>query len=1041
MIQKVLKLFLAICIISVYGMQAQTVSGTITDATDGSSLPGVNVIIKGTSTGASSDFDGNYSIEISDENAILQFSFVGFVTQEIPVNGRSVINVALVPSAESLDEVVVTALGISREKKSLGYALTELQSEEINTIKDHNIANSLVGKVAGVVVNQSGGVGSGSRITIRGNNTITGNNQALIVVDGIPIDVSGSESGGSVYSSTVTGGGITDINPEDIESVTVLKGPNAAALYGSRAASGVLLITTKKGTKGKGLGISLTSNITFENTMFLPDYQNDFGQGTNGTTAVPDGDPTDGVYSLSGSSWGPRLDGSQQLYFTSEDATRAYSAEPDNVKDFFETGIKSINSIALDQGGDDYSMRFSYTNNSTTSIVPNSDLNSHNFNFRGLFDLSDKLSFDGKATYFTQELNNRVSLGSEGVLAYVYGMPRNIVVNDLENNLQIDNPSLYVPGVDTDYDVITYRGVGNSTGNPYWMLNKDTDSQRRGRFLGFAKINYEFTDWLSAFVRVGSDITNVRNEKVEQVGHHFYRYGRLNFSTIKDTEFNADFLLTANRDLSEKLNLVANIGGNLSKRTNESMSLSGSQFKIPTRAFYANTNIQTARHVPLQTKKVNSLYGSFNFAYDNFMYLDITARNDWSSTLSEDNRSYFYPSVNYAILVDRFIDPDKNTFDFLKLRASWAEVGNDTGVYQLNQTFSVPSEGYLGLTTLNAPSVKLNPDLKPESVASLEFGLEARMFSNRLYADFSIYNITTTDMIFDVPAPSGSVYSRLRENVGEIQNKGIEFLIGGVPVRNENFAWDVSLNFSKNDNELVELIEGLDNTVLNTTNSGNVSIRAEVGGGIGDIYGTVWKTDDNGNILVSAEGRPLASGDKELLGNAQPDWIGGITNTLSYKNLSLRFLIDGRFGGEVYSATSAGLDGSGVSERSLQYRDDGIVIDAINEGTGVANTESITAQEYWSSYSGIASHYVYDQTNIRLREFALSYVLPTNTVEKLGINSASIGLIGRNLFFLYRKADDIDPESTLGTGLSGQGISLNNMPTIRSIGLNVNLKF
>ncbi|MDH5415196.1 MAG: TonB-dependent receptor, partial [Flavobacteriaceae bacterium] len=756
------------------------------------------------------------------------------------------------------------------------------------------------------------------------------------------------------------------------------------------------------------------SNVTIENTMFLPDYQNQYGQGTNGTTATPDSDPTDGKYSLSGSSWGSLLDGSQQLYFTSEDAMMAYSAQPDNVKDFFETGIKSINSIALDKGGDDYSMRFSYTNNATTSILPNSELNSHNFNLRGLVDLSDKLSFDAKATYFTQELNNRVSLGSEGVLAYVLGMPRNINVSDLENNLQIPNPSLYVPGADTDYDVISYTGVGNSTGNPYWILNKDRNQERRDRFLGFAKMNYQFNDWLSAFIRVGSDIANVRNERVDQVGHHFYRYGRLSFADAKNTEFNADFLFSGNRDLSEKLNLAVNFGGNLSKRTREAMSTFGSQFKIPTRAFLANTNIQENSHTPLETKKVNSLYGSFNFAYDNFMYLDITARNDWSSTLSEDNRSYFYPSVNYAILVDRFIDPDRINFDYLKLRASWAEVGNDTGVYQLTQTFSVPSQGYLGLTTLNAPTVKLNPDLKPESVKSLEFGFETRMFSNRLYADFSTYKITTNDMIFDVPAPSGSVYQRLRENVGEVQNKGIEFLIGGVPIETNELVWDVSLNFSKNKNELIELIEGLNNTVLNTTNSGNVSIRAEVGGGIGDIYGTVWKTDDNGNLLVSAEGRPLSSSSPELLGNAQPDWIGGITNTITHKNLSLRFLIDGRFGGEVYSATSASLDASGVSERTLLYRESGVVVDAINEGTGVANTENITGQEYWSSYSGIASNYVYDQTNIRLREFALNYNIPSKTVEKLGINSASIGLIGRNLFFIYRKADDIDPEATLG---------------------------
>jgi len=1043
MIQKVLKLLLVVCILNVQNVMSQsTVTGVITDATDGVALPGVNVIIKGTNTGVSSDFEGNYSIDVPNDQAVLQFSIMGYTTKEVVVGGKTTINVSLEQSAESLDEVVVTALGISREKKSLGYAITELKSDEINTVKDHNVANSLVGKVAGLVVNQSGGVGSGSRITIRGNNTITGNNQALIVVDGIPIDVAGSESGGSVFSSTVTGGGITDINPEDIESVSVLKGPNAAALYGSRAASGVLLITTKKGTKGSGLGVSINSNITMENTMFLPEYQNIYGQGSNGATATPDGDPTDGYFTMSGSSWGPRLDGSQQPYFTSEGAMMPYVAQPDNVKDFFETGIKSINSISLDKGGDDYSMRFSYTNNTTSSILPNSDLKSHNFNLRALFDLSDKLSFDGKATYFTQDLNNRVSLGSEGVLAYVYTMPRNIRVADLASNYQSPGASIYEAGVNTDYDVISYTGKGNSTGNPYWMLEHDSNQERRERFLGFGKLNYEFTDWLSAFVRVGSDVANVRGESIRQVGHHFTRYGSVGFSTSKNTELNADFLVSANRDLTDKLNLSANVGGNLSKRTREAISTNGSQFKIPTRAFLANTNIQTSSHTPLQVKKVNSLYGSFNFAYDNFMYLDITARNDWSSTLSKENRSYFYPSVNYAILVDRFLDPDKNMFDFLKLRASWAEVGNDTGVYQLSQTFSVPSQGYLGLTTLNAPTIKLNPDLKPESVGSLEFGFEARMFQNRLYADFSIYTITTTDMIFDVPAPSGSVYQKLRENVGEVRNKGIEFLVGGVPIRTDDFSWDVSLNFSKNKNELIDLIPGLENTTLNSTNSGNVSVRAQVGGGIGDIYGTVWKRDDNGNLLVSAEGRPLAStGAPELLGNAQPDWIGGMTNTLSYKNLSLRFLIDGRFGGEVYSSTSASLDASGVSERSLLYREDGVVIDAINEGTGVANTELITGQQYWSSYSGIAENYVYDQTNIRLREFSLNFNVPKATVQKLGMSSASIGVIGRNLFFFYRKADDIDPESTLGTGLSGQGISLNNVPSIRSLGLNINLKF
>ncbi|MFD1094926.1 SusC/RagA family TonB-linked outer membrane protein [Salegentibacter chungangensis] len=1007
--------------------QERTVTGTITDGENGIPLPGVTVLEKGTNNGVASDFDGNYSISVS-EDAVLVFSMIGYGKQEIEVEGRNTVDVVMSVDAEALDEVVVTSLGLTREKKSLGYAVTELESDEINTVKDYNVASSLVGKVAGLVVNQSSGVGSGSRITIRGNNSLTGNNQALIVVDGIPIDASGSESGGSIYNSTVTGGGITDINPSDIESVSVLKGPNAAALYGSRAASGVILITTKKGTKGKGLGVSINSNISVEETMFLPDFQNEYGQGINGA-------PYADLTNFGGSSWGSRLDGSQQLYYTGEE--RAYTAQPNNVEDFFDNGVKSINTVSMDKGGEDYSVRFSYTNNNTTSVIPNSELQSHNFNLRGVIDLSDKLSLDTKATYFTQELNNRVNLGTEGVLAFVYRMPRNIRIDDLKKY----KPSLWAnPQMfDDEYASISYAGQNKSIGNPYWMLNEDTNDERRDRFLGFAKLNYEFTDWLSAFARVGGDVTNSRTDYIQDYGHHFFYDGRLSLTTRKNTEINADFLLTADKDITEKFNLVANVGGSLSKRTFETMNVSGSQFRLPSRSFLNNTNVQSSSHTPLGTKKINSLYASFSFSYDDFMYLDLTGRNDWSSTLSENNRSYFYPSVSYSLLVNRFLDPDKDVFDMLKLRASWAQVGNDTGVYQLYQTFSVPQDGYLGRTVLEGPSVKLNPDLKPESVTSTEVGLEFNMFQNRIYGDLSVYDISTTDMIYNVPVPFSTGYSYFKENIGEVQNRGIEFMLGGVPVRTEDFRWDVSVNFSKNENKLVELIDGLDYTTLNSL--GGLSVRAEVGGGIGDMYGTTWKTNEQGQRLVNAEGFPLASSEREKLGNAQPDWIGGLTNTFTYKNWNLRFLIDGRFGGEIYSATSSYLDAAGVSERSLQYRGDGVVVDAINEETGEPNTVSITAQQYWNSYSGITSNYVYDQTNVRLREFALTYRLPGTAIEKVGLNSASIGLIGRNLFFFYKDAEDIDPDASIGTGLSGQGISLNNAPTIRSLGVNVNLKF
>ena len=691
----------------------------------------------------------------------------------------------------------------------------------------------------------------------------------------------------------------------------------------------------------------------------------------------------------------------------------------------------------MDQGGENHSVRFSYTNNKTTSVIPNSELHSHNFNLRGVVDLSDKFTLDTKATYFTQELENRVNVGTEGIMAYVYRMPRNVPIGDLKRY----KPSLWPnPELFTDeYAAISYAGQNKSTGNPYWMLQQDTNDERRDRFLGFTKLNYEFNDWLSAFIRIGGDVTNVRTEIIQDYGHHFFYAGRLNFGNRKNVEINSDFLFTADKDLTEKLNLVANVGGSLSKRTFESMSVRGNQFRLPSRAFLNNTNVQTSTHIPLEIQKINSLYGSFSFSYDDFMYLDLTARNDWSSTLSKDNRSYFYPSVSYALLVNRFIDPDREFLDMLKLRASWADVGNDTQVYQLYQTFSVPQQGYLGLTVLEGPSVKLKPDLKPESIRSTEFGVEFNMFKNRLYGDFSIYEIVTKDMIFEVPVAFSTGYSFFKENVGEVKNNGFEIMLGGIPVQNESFRWDVSVNMSRNNNKLVELIDGLDYFTLNDL--GSVSIRAQVGGGIGDIYGTTWKTNENGERLVNVNGFPVASTEREKLGNAQPDFIGGLTNTLTYKNWNFRFLLDARFGGEIYSATSSYLDAAGVSERSLQYRDGGLIVDAINEETGEQNDIQITGQQYWDDYSDITAPYVYDQTNVRLRELALTYRLPGESISNIGLTSASVGVIGRNLFFLYKEAEDIDPDSSIGTNIFGQGISLNNAPTIRSLGLNINIKF
>ena len=999
---------------------AQQISGTVSDE-NGVPLPGATVVVDGTSTGVSTDFDGNYSIDAS-QGDVLVFSYVGYQSQSVSVGTSSTVDVSLEPDS-LLDEVVVTALGLTREKKSLGYSVSEITSEQVNTIKDHNLANALVGKVAGINITQSGTIGAGSRIVIRGNNSLTGQNQALVVVDGIPINQDGINSGGSEYNNIITGGGITDINPNDVESVSILKGPNAAALYGARAGNGVILITTKKGSSESKMGVTVNSNTVFEDPMFLPDRQNIYGQGTRNAAATASADMSRGSY-------GQLADGSLQLYY--DGTSKPYTVQPDNVADFYETGVKSINSVSISNGNSKSNFRFSYTNNSTTSILPNASLNSHNFNVRAMSQLTDKLSIDAKATYFTQELNHRARTGSEGITQLIHNMPTTVRVSDLRK-YQMDNPA-----TDADYAVIAYDRPGTSTGNPYWLLYNDIDDENRGRFFGFAKINYEFTDWLSGFVRVGADVTDMTSYFVRQPGHHYYPQGRLERTTSNSGELNSEFLLTAKGDVADDLNVVFNVGGNLSKRTYEAMRNFGDDIKLNSKAFLSNTLVQEFTETPQQIKKVNSLYASANFAYDNFAYLDVTARNDWSSTLGADNRSYMYTSVNLALLLQDYIDPNKELFDLFKVRASVANVGNDTSPYQLVQTFSVPGQGYLGLTTLNSPSTRLNPDLKPENIESTEVGLELSLLDNNLTFDFAYYNITTTDMIFSVPVPAATGYSFFLENVGEVTNQGVELLLGYNVINNSDMRWNTSLFASKNENKLVSLIDDLDTLVYYQTNSGNVNSQAKVGGGIGVLYGTVWERDSSGNRLVGADGKPTQSNPDNFLGNAQPDWLAGWSNSFFYKNFSLNVLIDGRFGGVVYSGDSSRLDSYGVSERSLQYRESGVVLDAVDPN-GAANTVNITGQEYWQRIADIAEPYVYAQDNVRLRELAIGYSFPD--ASALGMDSVTLQLIGRNLFFINKKAEDIDPEAALGTNLGGQGIALGNLPTLRSIGLNVTLKF
>ncbi len=1029
--------------------QQRTITGTVTSQEDGSSLPGVNVVVKGTTIGAITNVNGTYTITVPADAQTLEFSFVGMETQEVTIGSSSSIDVTLAVSSSALEEVVVTALGISREKKALGYAMTEVSGDEISTVKETNVINSLAGRVAGVNITQSSsGPGGGTRVIIRGNNSLGGNNQPLYIVDGIPMDNSGvgGASGGGTgeYNRMDRGTGVSDLNADDIESISVLKGPNAAALYGSRAANGVIYIITKKGKSRPGIGVSFTSNIQFENPMILPKYQNKYGRGSTGLS--PNDYPDLSTLKGTSSGWGGELDGSQQMYWVDDPlgsgtaTMKAYSAQPDNVKDFFRTGINAVNTLAVEGGNQFINARFSYTNNVANSIMPNSGMKRHNFNLRTFIQPAEFLTVDTKITYFLQDYENRARQGTEGIMSYLFTIPRNTAINDLETYRRLP-----------DYSSNSYRSLG---ANPYFLLYENTDLDSRNRIMGFVKATVEFSPWLSLFVRAGTDLTTTNVETIDAPGHHFYSQGRMSVSSRKFSETNMDFLLMFNKQVASGFNLGVNLGGNLMQQSSTSIGVSGSRFRIPTKLTVSSLGEFNGSYSPDVQKKIHSLYGNASLSYNNFIYLDVSGRNDWSSTLPENNWSYFYPSVGLSVLLQEFIDPNQGFLNFLKVRANWAQVGSDTGPYQLDVGYSISSASgsYLGLTTLSRPGTLLNVDLKPEITASTEFGFEFRLMDNRIFGDFSYYSIVTTDLIMDVPVSPSTGYSRFRSNVGKVTNKGFEFLVGGTPVMTDDFSWDISVNFSKNKNELVELIEGVDSYTFTTTNSGIVSVRATVkndsiadSGGYGDIYGTTWQKTDDGRLVVDATGRPTSTGELVKLGNYQPDFLGGMTNTFKYKNITFSFLIDARIGGQLYAGTNASIMGSGVGEETLNR--ESRTLDAVVNTSGdpdnptwEANTQEITGQQYFGAISGFAETHVYDQTNIRLRELSLLYRFPKSLFGG-AIQDLTLGIVGRNLFFFMNDMPNFDPESTFSTSNFSQGVLWYNLPTARSIGFSLNVRF
>ncbi|MBD0725088.1 SusC/RagA family TonB-linked outer membrane protein [Flavobacterium sp. L1I52] len=1034
MIQKVLKLLLVFCLFGYQSAKAQntTVSGKITDAASGMSLPGVNVIVKGVPTGgASTDFDGNFTIKVPSKSATLVVSFIGYSTKEVPLNGVSSITITLSEDSQKLDEVVVTALGIKREKKAITYSAQNVNVDEISQARSLNVANSLSGKVAGLNFSTtSNGVGSSSRITLRGNRSLNGNNQPLYVVDGVPLSNGSTDGNPDIDTGgTTQPDGISNLNPDDIASMTVLKGPSAAALYGSRASNGVIVITTKSGSKNKAMQINISSNFMASSAYNLLDLQNQYGQGESG------------VYNATAeSSWGGKLDGSQvsawQLVRNpdySGAATSSYVAQPNNVKDFFKTGYNLANTLSISTGSEKTQAYFSYTNTVAEGIVGGNKLGRHNANLRLTSDLTDKLSLDVKTNYIVQDIDNMIRTGEESIGTSLYLLPRSIAHSDYKNFEYRDASGQLQQNYFTDE-------VGQAGGNPYWSALRDNSrTDQRNRFIGFAALKYKFTNELSLQVRTGLDQMTNKNFSDRYATNRFNN-DLGNYSEMYETvrELNSDVLLSYNTKFGE-FSLTANAGANMLKQTTSSLSSGG---RLSRRNFFALSNIETVQSISsLSEKQINSLYGSTQLGYKNYLFLDLTARNDWSSTLPAKNRSFFYPSVGLSGVISDMVELPE-AISYAKVRASYAQVGNDTNPYQLS-----PQLSYIGGNggMVYSQTTAVNPNLKPEISSSTEFGTELKFLNNRLGLDVTYFNTNTKNQIFYINTPEASGYSRAVVNGGTIQNKGVEVMLTATPVETDNFSWDITTNFSSYKSKVKSIFEDRDELVLG---EGRL-VRSKIikGGEYGDLYIKGFQRTDDGKIIVNSAGLPIATNSFDVLaGNFNPDWTAGFKNNFRFKDFNLSFLIDMRIGGEVISYTQARQAGLGVNTMTLAGRENGFIVDGVvSDGNGgyTPNTVTVSAEDYWTSVgqrTPIAEPFIYDATNIRLRELVFGYTMPKSLLKNSVFSSFNVSLVARNLFFIVNKAKYFDPEQGAGTG-NLQGIESFNIPSTRDYGVNVKFGF
>ena len=1025
--------------------QTRKVTGRVTSLLDDEGIPGVNVVIQGSSSGTITDLDGNYTINIEGENPVLVFSYVGYISEEIVVGAQSIINVILNESIESLSEIVITGLSIERDRESLGYSVSQVSGEEVNTVKGDNFVNALSGKVAGLQITKSStGVGGSSRVVLRGVSSMLGNNRPLFVIDGIPMPA--GYSGGN-NPSTDGGDALGDINAEDIESISVLKGAGAAAVYGSRGANGVILITTKKGTLGSGIGLSFNSSYTSESPLVWPDLQNVYGQGglrgqypiTNPNRTVLD-HPS--IWS-----YGPEMDSTMRYDWTG--ASTPYVPQENQLKDYLRTGSSIINNFSLESSNENSSLRVSLTDQRSKGISPNNDLSRQTFNVRGFTKIKNIFEIDAKVTYMHHNVNNRPFLrehGGNAPLSFSI-MPRSVSTESLKNNT-----------VDEYGNEMTW-GMDPTFGNPYWSLEHQGNNDKKDRYQTSLSIKTIFNNKLDLIVRTGMDQSSKEDKDWVNRGSYTASNGRgwYGHSMSKSFEWNSDYLLTYNSSKGE-ISYGASFGGNYRVQQGNSIDQSGSGMQIPSYYHISNMSEYYTGEWSWQ-KEVASLYGLANVSYGDDLYLDLTYRSDWSSTLPLDGNQFNYYSANVSwLFTNTFSLP--SIFSKGKLRGSVAQTGNDTGPYQLETTYGVV-QSPLPYSQVNIPGNLITPGLLPEITNTWEIGTEIGILEDRLMLDFTYYYSLAKNQIMNVPVPKSTGYSSKKLNSGELQNSGIEVQLNALILDFPGgLTWNSILTYSQNESYVKSVHPDLETIKLN--GAWAATILATPGREYGEIVGYDYKRNEDGVMLLEDNGNAQGGDSLIVHGSINPDYIFGFSNSFSYKNFTLNFLIDGSMGSEIYSFGKTYKMLFGTDVESLEGREEwfdthdkngfpipdvepgGYMYEGIIESTGEVNTQAISDPAYrgYIPYlNEVITGSVLDASSIRMREASLSYSFPRDWIKKLKMTKLTLAATGRNLFFFYKPADHIDPEAGYSSGNTGNGIEQSTMPSTRSIGFNLRVNF